>query len=436
MTDFVQLLVDSLSQCLTGGEGEQQSKKGGTNTNNNNTNESAAVDGINSHTNYKSAAQGDATTVEERSLPNTSTTLQVGGELGDLFEDSVEPQRQASACCSQLPVHSLSEDLREAGDALAKARRQASASSRRSKASRTTLTHSMPLPSDASKRRSSIAKAKSKSKKRKHDIFRPMVEDETDTRTFASRFIDNNFRGGNAILCFARPILDEDEAHCLSLRRSSPSMPDDDTITSTLYFDAQYEHVVQNQAPVPLHTEFLVPLDGEKDTILNIYLSGSHKTIQSIRCSSTKSLPILGTERQSIVDDASSESSSVHSETSETESGTQYTGSQTCESKQSSKQSKNTATSSLSAAANVVFSSIPTPPLCNTRNSALATISDCGNESDQKLNSKSTSETALLTPVCSSRSNASTSFGAKMGDSVNMNKVLMDGVDEDGQMEC
>lgn len=276
-----------------------------------------------------------------------------------------------------------------------------------------------------------------------------MEEEDENHRSssFASRFIDSNFRGGNAILCFARPILDEEEAHCLSLRRSSPSttttMADDDTITSTLYFDAQYEHVVQNQAPVPLQPEFLVPLDGEPDTILNIYLSGSHQTIQSIQCrSSSNSLPILGGNhhgRQSIVDDTSSESSSSgHSETTETESGTHHTDSQTCESKQSSKQSKNTAASSLSAAANVVFSSIPTPPLCNTRNNALATISDCGNEyeSDQKLNTKSTSETALLTPVCSSRSNTSTSFGAKLGDSANIKQLRMDGIDADGQMEC
>ena len=426
MTDFVQLLVDSLSQCLTGSDGE---KKGATD---NDGQDSSTVNN-NTDTSLKNRGQTDTYhgTEGDSSIPSKLPA----GAIDDLFDDSVEPQRQARKCCSQLPVQSISEDLREAGDALAQARRQASAPSRRKKSSRTTLTQSGPPPSDAStKRRSSIKKARSKSNKRKHDIFRPLVEEKEDTRNFASRFIDNNFRSGNAILCFASPILDEDEAHCLSLRRSSPSMlADDDTVTSTLYFDAKYEHVVQNQAPIPIYSEFSVPLNDTKDSIWKIYVSGSHKTIKSINCHQNKSLA-LGTERQSIVDLSSSASTSDHSETSAAESGIQHTDSQTCESKQSSKQSKNTTTSSLSAAASVVLASIPSPPLCNNRNGGLATISDWGKDYDQKLRSKSTSSTTALTPVCSIRSN--TSLSPKMGDTGKHGDMIFDSIDAAGQMEC
>lgn len=430
MTDLVQLLVDSLSQCLTGRDGE--SRKG------------TAADAPDSNGRETDQIHMQRTNHEIMGDSSVQAYSMPVGAMEDLFDDSVEPQRQARNCCSQLPVPvSISDDLREAGDVLANARRQASASSRRTKDFRTNLRHSIPA-SDA-KRKNSIKKARSKSNKRKADIFRPLVTEEEDTRNFASRFIGNNFRSGSgataAILCFASPIIDEDEAQCLSFRRSSPPMhADDDTITSTLYFDAKYEHVVQNQAPIPIYNEYAVPLnDTEEESIWKIYVSGSHKTIQSIHCTTHQSESVsLGTEHQCILDGMSSASTSANSETSEC--GIQRTDSQTCESKQSSKQSKNTTASSLSAAASVVFGSIPSPPLCNNRKrkGGLATISDCGKDNDQKLRSKSTLSTTALTPVCSSRSNASLSpLSAKTGDRMNkQEEFILERVDSFGQMEC
>ncbi len=58
----------------------------------------------------------------------------------------------------------------------------------------------------------------------------------------------------------------------------------EETITSTIYFDAKYEHIVEKRPPMPLYRDQALRLgEGDNDEIVKIFESGCIKhTIQSI----------------------------------------------------------------------------------------------------------------------------------------------------------
>ena len=132
---------------------------------------------------------------------------------------------------------------------------------------------------------------KKRSNKRKSDIFRNRGPEITKPKpppntSFASNFLGGNFNAG-AILCFANPIDDdEDDEPAGKVQRvdSSSSLPehyddDVDTITSTQFFDAKYEHVVEQKPPLQLFSEFAVLVTEEfDDEIRQIMESGTHKS--------------------------------------------------------------------------------------------------------------------------------------------------------------
>lgn len=144
--------------------------------------------------------------------------------------------------------------------------------------------------------RANLEKARTNSNKRKADIFRSHNDDcqmpkPNTVTSFASRLLGGNssFNTG-AILCFANPIVDdEDRGQHTKLRRMdslqcSTDM-DAETIASTLYFDAKYEHMTESKPPVPLYPEFSVPISTDScEEIRRIFESGSHKTINMIHC--------------------------------------------------------------------------------------------------------------------------------------------------------
>lgn len=59
------------------------------------------------------------------------------------------------------------------------------------------------------------------------------------------------------------------------------TVDDEETVTSTLYFDAKYAHVVETHPPLALYPTFRV---GKEENLVDIFQSGSHKTITSIFC--------------------------------------------------------------------------------------------------------------------------------------------------------
>jgi len=138
---------------------------------------------------------------------------------------------------------------------------------------------------------------KKRSNKRKSDIFRNRGLEISKPKpppntSFASNFLGGNFNAG-AILCFANPIDDdEDDEPAGKVQRvdSSSSVTehyddDVDTITSTQFFDAKYEHVVEQKPPLQLFSEFAVLVTEEfDDEIRQIMEAGTHKSNSLIMC--------------------------------------------------------------------------------------------------------------------------------------------------------
>lgn len=154
--------------------------------------------------------------------------------------------------------------------------------------------------------RSPTVKRKSPSD-RKADIFRSRVYNDASSsaggahssahmggssrgNSFASRFLSNH-EGIAKSLCFANPIRDpvelaEEEARL----RNADTMGDntlntcEDTITSTLYFDAKYSHVVENRPPMPLFNQFKVDTEpGQEDALSQIVATQSHSSLNMIQ---------------------------------------------------------------------------------------------------------------------------------------------------------
>jgi hypothetical protein len=145
-----------------------------------------------------------------------------------------------------------------------------------------------------------LRKAREKSSKRKLDIFRtePIPKRSTSTSSFASRLLgsESSFHTG-AILCFANPIFDSDDNNDNDRRlyRSDNDRDGEETVTSTLFFDTKYEHVVENLPLMPLFQDQVLRLDEHHtDGIVKLFESGCIKhEIKSIVCGKKDPSPLL-----------------------------------------------------------------------------------------------------------------------------------------------
>eukprot|EP00339_Tiarina_fusa_P006074 CAMPEP_0117070436 /NCGR_PEP_ID=MMETSP0472-20121206/49487_1 /TAXON_ID=693140 ORGANISM="Tiarina fusus, Strain LIS" /NCGR_SAMPLE_ID=MMETSP0472 /ASSEMBLY_ACC=CAM_ASM_000603 /LENGTH=262 /DNA_ID=CAMNT_0004793545 /DNA_START=382 /DNA_END=1166 /DNA_ORIENTATION=- len=88
-------------------------------------------------------------------------------------------------------------------------------------------------------------------------------------------------------LCFATPIRgteeEQDEADMRSIDNSDTNTLNtcEDTITSTVYFENKYSHLVETRPPMPLFNQF--KLKHEKDEIRNIIATDSHSSVNMIQ---------------------------------------------------------------------------------------------------------------------------------------------------------
>ena len=237
------------------------------------------------------------------SLPLGASRERLSYDLNESQSDQEELANEFAAnrgaCCEIPPDYgesasaSLDPD-REHANILAHARKKATVSSSRRHHSDSAKSH-----------RSSLEKARLKTNKRKLDIFRKQPEKPSSLTSF----LGSN-SGIPRMLCFANPILDsaDDDSRPKLHRGNDFTTMDEETITSTLYFDAKYEHIPQNQEPIPLLPEFSVPHSDSNDDIIQIYNTGSHKTIQAIYCGLPPPPPNTNT---SMMDDRSSSSEST-----------------------------------------------------------------------------------------------------------------------------
>lgn len=161
-------------------------------------------------------------------------------------------------------------------------------------------------------------KKKKSSGDRKADIFRSRANSDEANKTsgystsgggagstssragsFASRFLSSH-EGVAKALCFANPIRspsqEEEESNNDGIRSTDVSDANtlntcEDTITSTLYFDAKYSHVVESRPPMPLFQQFKVDTDeGKQDELRKIVASDSHNSLNMIKLFQEQSL--------------------------------------------------------------------------------------------------------------------------------------------------
>jgi hypothetical protein len=120
-----------------------------------------------------------------------------------------------------------------------------------------------------------------------------------------SRFLSNHQGMANA-LCFATPIRDDDDDDAVPLNE-----PDDDatlntcedTISSTIYFDAKYSHLVEKRPPMPLFPHFKV--SEEENHIRRIVATDSHNSLNLLR--------LMDQSRAQVqLEDSSSEDDETH----------------------------------------------------------------------------------------------------------------------------
>lgn len=178
----------------------------------------------------------------------------------------------------------------------------------------------------------------------------------------------------------------------MKLQRVDEMLPEDEeTVASTLYFDAKYAHVVEKQPPFGLLPSFRVEEGGN---LLDIFQSGSHKTITSITCpSSSRGGPSPSLDKESRME-------SMADETSDEE---------------DSDEGEESRTSTEEVIRNMNgHKSHSSPSLYHPQD--LDVISVVGRSTERndavdmrnlKLMSNSSQSTAALTPVCSSRSHGS-----------------------------
>ena len=74
----------------------------------------------------------------------------------------------------------------------------------------------------------------------------------------------------HSILCFTNPIRSEEG------NAQVENQDCDDTVASTVYFDAKYEHVIQTKPPMPLYMEYSVLVTEERGANCREWNSQEH----------------------------------------------------------------------------------------------------------------------------------------------------------------
>eukprot|EP00555_Chaetoceros_dichaeta_P001466 CAMPEP_0198277666 /NCGR_PEP_ID=MMETSP1447-20131203/65970_1 /TAXON_ID=420782 /ORGANISM="Chaetoceros dichaeta, Strain CCMP1751" /LENGTH=228 /DNA_ID=CAMNT_0043972705 /DNA_START=1370 /DNA_END=2056 /DNA_ORIENTATION=- len=204
------------------------------------------------------------------------------------------------------------------------------------------------------------------------------------------------------MLCFANPILDDEED--IKLQRADDMMlEDEETVASTLFFDAKYAHVVEEQPPFALYPSFQVTKD---DSLVDIFQSASHKTITSIYCPNPPSPPKKESRMESMADDVSvndSEANCTNPDERRTNASTE-TSQSASDTHHYHNKCHPTATTSTR---HFVYEPQELDVISMVTQSKESSSTD--NMRSMKLMSNSSQSTAALTPVCSSRSHASMS---------------------------
>lgn len=252
----------------------------------------------NDNSNY---SNDTGTTSNRRKESNNSLKLH-DAEWDNLF-DTVSHHQQSSACCFSPTANPIHEhDVTEFP--------LLEPSPGRTKSSFCNVSLSRPKrhmsrnSSTSSSKDVLLRKARKEINKRKLDIFRsdpsskhpyqqPFKRSTTShSSSFASRILlgGSSTESPSALLCFANPIFDSDDDD-MRLYREGNDRDGEDTITSTLFFESKYEHVVENGPPVPLYYDQALKLDEENDDeIVKLYENGCIKhEIKSIFCHTNNS---------------------------------------------------------------------------------------------------------------------------------------------------
>jgi len=86
-------------------------------------------------------------------------------------------------------------------------------------------------------------------------------------------------------LCFATPVRGASEEVAVEetdlASETATLNTNEDTITSTVYFENKYSHITETRPPMPLFNQFKI--GNEKDEIRNIMNSDSHSSVNMIR---------------------------------------------------------------------------------------------------------------------------------------------------------
>jgi len=120
---------------------------------------------------------------------------------------------------------------------------------------------------------------KKKRERQKDNIFR-FRKNNADP-SFAARLLVKE--GVAKALCFANPVRDPVDLYKEDSSVANTLDTTDDTITSSMYFDAQYSHKMEKSPAMPLFTEYKVKSSqSEKNTLMEIISSGSHQSIHML----------------------------------------------------------------------------------------------------------------------------------------------------------
>lgn len=148
-------------------------------------------------------------------------------------------------------------------------------------------------------RTASLSQTKAKADKRRDDIFRlrgfntsaaaqpsgSPPETASPSQNAAGSISRLLVMDVGKSLCFATPVREssseaaDDEKEIKSVETSGGNTQNtaEDTITSTLYFDAKYSHIVESRPPMPLFRQFEVPITADKpNELTRIISAGSH----------------------------------------------------------------------------------------------------------------------------------------------------------------
>lgn len=186
---------------------------------------------------------------------------------------SLWPGRYKTSCHLKHCTSAMSESDREQAQVLAQTRQQATASTQR---------HKSTISLESLSKETKMEKARHKSNKRKLDIFRN-VDKPPPTRNSFSKFLSNHKSSAGSMLCFANPIFDsQDDDPRHNHKGDNSTVNDEETITSTLYFDAKYAHLVEQQTPVALYREWSLEEQDSKDDIVKIFEAGFQKSIKVV----------------------------------------------------------------------------------------------------------------------------------------------------------